>query len=208
MSKIEHILTATDIDINFVSSIIPIFMNALYDEQSLMSVTLEEIRDAFRLKQIQSKSWLLEKIKDNDKDSPLLVIGSWLGFTSLCLYKLGFKHIDETDPDKRLSRISNHVNRFNKEFRHYNEDVNNLDLTKYKIIINTSCEHIDNNSWYNNIPSGTKLFLHSNNLLGYDHVNICQNLEEMIDQYPMKLSYGGSLDFHNYKRFMLVGEKY
>jgi hypothetical protein len=206
MNKIENI-TATDIDINFVSSIIPIFMNSLYDDQSLKSVSLEEIRDAFRLKQIQSKSWLLEKIKDFDKELPVLVVGSWLGFTSLCLYNIGFKNISETDPDERLSRIACHANRFNKKFQHYSEDVNNLDLSKYKLIINTSCEHIDNNSWYNKITPGTKVILHSNNLSGYGHVNTCQTLTEMIDQYPMNLHYSGSLDFYNYKRFMLVGEK-
>lgn len=207
MSNIENI-TAKDININFVSSAIPTFMNALYDNESLESVSLEEIRDAFRLKQIQSKSWLLNKVKDFDRDLPVLVVGSWLGFTSLCLYNLGFKNISETDPDIRLSKISNHVNRFNKNFCHYDIDINKLDTSKYKLIINTSCEHIINNIWYDNITAGTKLILHSNNLLGYDHVNICQDIEEMIDKYPMKLHYSGSLDFQNYKRFMLVGEKF
>jgi hypothetical protein len=206
MNNIETV-EAKDIDINFVSSAIPTFMNALYDNESLKSVSLEEIRDAFRLKQIQSKSWLLDKVKEFDKDLPLLVVGSWLGFTSLCLHNLGFKNISETDPDFRLSRISNHVNRFNKEFCHYDTDINSLDLSKYKLIINTSCEHISNNTWYKNITLGTKLVLHSNNLLGYDHINTCQDVEEMINKYPMKLYYSGSLDFQNYKRFMLVGEK-
>jgi hypothetical protein len=201
-------ISTKDIDINFVSSMIPVFMNALYDEESLKSVSLEEIRDAFRLKQIQSKSWLIDKVKDIDRDLPLLVIGSWLGFTSLCLHKLGFSSIDEIDADPRLSRISNHVNRFNKKFQHFSHDVNELDLSKYKVIINTSCEHINDNTWYDNIIPGTKIILHSNNLLGYDHVNICQDLGEMIKKYPMKIYYSGSLDFQSYKRFMLVGEKY
>lgn len=206
MSNIENLL-GNQIDINFVSRIIPIFINGLYDEQSLNSVSLEEIRDAFRLNQIQSKSWLMEKVKNFDKEDSIIVVGSWLGFTSLCLFHLGFKNISETDPDSRLSRISNHINRFNKNFQHYSEDVNNIDLSKYNLVINTSCEHIDNNNWFDKLCPGTKLVLHSNNLPGYDHVNICDNIEEMKQMYPMNLSYSGTLTFKSYKRFMLIGEK-
>jgi hypothetical protein len=205
-SKTEN-LTGEDIDISFVSTMIPLFMNSLYNTESFSSVNLEEIRDAFRLKQIQSKSWLIENTKDFDKNKSVLVIGSWLGFTSLCLHHAGFKKITETDPDVRLMPVATHLNRFCKNFQHLSEDINNIEISNYEIIINTSCEHIQDNSWFEKIRPGTKLILHSNNLIGYDHVNICEDVEEMIKKYPMKLSYSGCLDLKSYKRFMLIGEK-
>lgn len=205
---IEHThLTGQDIDIRFVSGQIPWVMNALYNEEAFSAVTFEEIRDAFRLKQMQSKAWMMSKLKDFDKESRVLVIGSWLGFTSLCLTKLGYKHITETDPDSRLSVVANHLNRRNKTFKHLDLDVNDMDLSQYDIIINTSCEHIADNTWYERIPVGTKVILHSNNLPGYDHVNCCADLDEMISKYPMVLDYAGALDLEQYTRFMLMGSR-
>lgn len=202
-----EMLVGKDIDVRFVSSQIPWVMNALYDKESFDSVSLEEIRDAFRLKQIQSKSWMMDKIKILDKTKPVLVIGSWLGFTSLCLRKLGFQNITETDPDARLNKLACHLNRHWPNFIHLNEDVNNIDISKYGIIVNTSCEHIADNTWYDRIVPGTKLVLHSNNLQGYDHVNTCENIHEMLLKYPMDVEYSGCLNLEQYTRFMLIGTK-
>ena len=203
---IEH-LTGKDIDIRFVASQIPWVMNALYNDKALASVTLEEIRDAFRLKQMQSKAWMMSKVKDLDKSSKVLVVGSWLGFTSLCLRKLGFSDITETDPDSRLSALACHLNRHWDNFTHLSKDVNDIDIAQYDLIINTSCEHIADNSWYDRIPAGKILVLHSNNLPGYDHVNTCENIEEMIEKYSMDIKYAGCLDLEQYTRFMLIGHK-
>jgi protein-L-isoaspartate O-methyltransferase len=200
-------LKGKDVDVRFVTAQIPWVMNALYDAESFESVTLAEIRDAFRLKQMQSKAWMMSKIKDLDKSKRVLVIGSWLGFTSLCLRKLGFNDITETDPDVRLSRLAQHLNRHWDKFIHLSDDVNNIELANYDLIINTSCEHIADNTWYDRIPVGTTVVLHSNNLPGYDHVNTCENIHEMINKYPMDVSYSGSLDLEQYTRFMLIGTK-
>lgn len=200
-------LNGKEISYDFVTKYIPDVMNAMYNETAAAPLSLNEIRDAFRIKQMQSKAWLLSKIKDMPKHRRVLVIGSWLGFTSLCLFKLGFKNITEVDPDSRLGEFANHLNRFNKEFKHITDDVNNLDLTNYDLIINTSCEHILDNTWFTRIASGTTVCLHSNNLEGYDHVNICQSMIEMSEKYPLELNYMGSLDFQDWKRFMLIGVK-
>lgn len=195
------------IDISFVTSQIPLVMNSMFNEDSFNSVDLREIRDAFRLKQMQSKAWLINAFKNQsiDKDKKILVIGSWLGFTSLCLYKLGYKNITEVDPDTRLEKFACYLNRFNKQFKHISCDINNLDISEFDVIINTSCEHILDNAWFEKISSKACVFLHSNNLEGYDHVNTCKNLDEMIKKYPLDLIYQGELDFSDWKRFMLIG---
>lgn len=200
-------LNGKQINYQFVAGLIPTVMNALYNDTASTALSLQEIRDAFRIKQMQSKAWLIDKIKNSniDQDSNILIIGSWIGFTSLCLTELGFKNITETDPDQRLELFSKHLNRFNKSFVHESKDVNQLDMHKFNVVINTSCEHILDNSWFSRIQPGTKVFLHSNNLPGYDHVNTCESVDEMISKYPMKLEYAGSLNLESYTRFMLVG---
>jgi len=205
---------AKDVNIDFPSNCIPYVINCLYHDEISSEIKFEEIRDAFRLKQIQSKAWLLNYIKkftiDSNvdiSDKKILVIGSWIGFTSFCLKKLGFNYIDEIDPDPRLEKFSNFLNRHNRFFKHYTDDVNNIDIENYDYIVNTSCEHIKNNQWFDNISNRTLIFLHSNNLEGYDHVNICKNLEEMILKYKMNLMFQGRLELGNYDRFMLIGHK-
>jgi hypothetical protein len=198
-----------DVNIEFVSSLIPLVMNSLFNEESFKAVDLREIRDAFRLKQMQSKAWLINGFKEQQlsKNSKILVIGSWLGFTSLCLHKLGYQYITEIDPDIRLEKFARYLNRFNKNFKHISDDVNNIDLTEFDVIINTSCEHILDNTWFEKIKAGSCVFLHSNNLEGYDHTNICKDLNEMVKKYPLDLLYQGELNFLDWKRFMLIGQR-
>lgn len=198
-----------NIDYSYVSYFIPEVMNAMYNEEVAKQTNLYEIRDAFRVKQMQSKAWLISHIKNSNLNlnSKVLVIGSWLGFTSLILSKLGFTNITEVDPDVRLTGFAKHLNRSNKNFLHITDDVNKIDVSSYQIIINTSCEHILEHQWFENIKKGTRLFLHSNDLQGYEHINTCNNLDSMISKYPMDLDYAGELNFINWRRFMLVGQK-
>jgi hypothetical protein len=204
---INENLKGSEIDYSFVANHIPQVMNAMYNEDVAKPLTLFEIRDAFRVKQMQSKAWLVSKLTHIDKSKKVLVVGSWLGFTSLCLNKLGFSEITEIDVDPRLEDFSKHLNRFNKKFKHITDDINNIDISEYELIINTSCEHILENSWFDKIAKDTIIVLHSNNLPGYDHVNTCESIGEMIEKYPMQLQYSGSLDFTDWKRFMLIGTK-
>lgn len=191
-----------------IASFIPEFMNALYNDDALKSTSLEEIRDAFRKKQIQGKAALLHLVETFcKKDKEIVVIGSWIGFTSFCLYKLGYSKITEVDPDTRLTPIAIWANRFNKDFAHITDDVNNLNLDAFNVIINTSCEHIEDNSWFDNIPKGTLMFLQSTDYESWDHTNTCSSLDEMIEKYPMNILHAEELYLEQYSRYILVGIK-
>lgn len=192
---------------NKISSYIPLVMNSLYTNAALNSVNLEEIRDAFRVKQIKSKSWLLDHVLLHVKKSKkICVIGSWLGYTSLCLYHLGYKNITECDSDPRLTYFSRHLNRFNKTFIHITADVNDIDLSLYDIVINTSCEHIKNNNWFNKLNSNQLIFLQSTDYVGDDHYNICNSIEDIKNKYKFKNQlYVGKLNLETYNRFMIYG---
>ena len=197
------------IDYSSLSNNIPDVIETLYREDVLNSITLTEFRDCFRINQLQGKAWLLNQLDSVDRELPILVIGSWMGFTSYCLYKMGFKYITETDPDTRLSRITRLLNKDNKTFKHLYEDVNKLDLNSYKLIINTSCEHIKDNTWFDNIHSDAIIALQSTNLPLDDHVNTVKSIGEMKTKYVMNYDYADELVFNQkYTRFMLIGKKY
>jgi hypothetical protein len=192
-----------------VCDIIPEVMNALYDQSVFESTSLKEIRDAFRRKQITGKQSLINAIDKHceDRNSTVLVVGGWFGFTSLCLYKLGFKNITEVDPDGRLEKFSTHLNRGNPSFSRVSLDVNDIDISRYDLIINPSCEHILDNTWFLNISKGSIVVLHSTDYPAVDHPNTCNSLEEMKEKYPLLITISETINLDYYNRFMLIGEK-
>lgn len=192
----------------FVCSHIPHVMQLLYVPDIKQSTSLEEIRDAFRPNQMECKAWLLEQLIDRDRNSKILVIGSWLGFTSYCLHKMGFSYIDEVDPDTRLARIAYRMNHDNQRFVHFTDDVNNGVLDSYDIVINTSCEHIENNAWFDRIRPGAWVALQSTNFVSADHVNTVSSLAEMKTKYPLVFDYTGEKQSSPvFTRFMVCGTK-
>lgn len=76
------------------------------------------------------------------------------------------------------------------------------------IIINTSCEHMDE-TWFNNIPKGKKICLQTNDYFSNEqHINCCKDLDDAIAKYPMsKTIYTGEIETAEYNRFMIIGEK-
>jgi hypothetical protein len=83
-----------------------------------------------------------------------------------------------------------------------------IDRGKVHLVINTSCEHM-NNDWFDNLPDGTFVLLHQNDYFSNEqHINCCKNVEDVKKKYPMQsILYEGSLDTHLYNRFMLIGIK-
>lgn len=199
-----------DLDHSRIASYIPEVMNALYDAGSFDSTNLAEMRDAFRMKQIQGKTWLLVDgvlAHCADRSKRVLVVGSWFGFTSFCLHKLGFSNVTEVDPDSRLEHFARHLNRFNKQYTHVTADINTVDMSSYDIIVNPSGEHIVDNIWFDNISPSATVIVHSTDYPASDHVNTCQTHNELIDKYKMSTVFLGTLDLQTYKRFMIVGSK-
>ena len=207
--KIEY-KKGTELDHSRIASYIPEVMNALYDAESFNSTNLAEMRDAFRMKQIQGKTWLLvDGLLTHclDKSKRVLVVGSWFGFTSFCLHKLGFHNVTEVDPDGRLEHFAKHLNRFNKQYTHITADINTVDMANYDIVVNPSGEHIVDNTWFNNITAGATVIVHGTDYPASDHVNTCQQQDELLVRYRMSPVFLGTLDLQTYKRFMIVGLK-
>ena len=76
------------------------------------------------------------------------------------------------------------------------------------IIINTSCEHMDN-TWFKNIPAGKTICLQTNDYFSNEqHINCVAHLDHAVEKYPMsKTLYTGEIETAEYNRFMIIGEK-
>ena len=87
------------------------------------------------------------------------------------------------------------------------------EFLKSEILINTSCEHLNQQTIYDIIdkaPRNTLMVLQSNN---YDkiqeHINTVKDLQEFVSQYQSRLINieMHEKDFLEYKRFMILGLK-
>ena len=81
------------------------------------------------------------------------------------------------------------------------------------LIINTSCEHIDDNTysiWLSYVPSNTLVVLQSNNMFRVkDHINCVNSLDEFELKCGLsKIEFADQIEFDNGdKRFMIMGYK-
>lgn len=186
---------------------IPRVFDCLYNQEILQSVSLVELRDAFRPSQITSKIWLLDHIKDLlTPELRICVLGSWFGFIASCLFDLGVTKITDIDIDARCADLSIRLNSRNKDYCRLICDASDLDYKNFDMIINTSSEHMSD-SWFANVCPGTVIALQTNNIKHLTHVNIKHSLSEVCNTYAMNLIYQGQIDFKTYSRFMAVGIK-
>jgi hypothetical protein len=80
------------------------------------------------------------------------------------------------------------------------------------VVINTSCEHIDQETydkWLSNVPSNALIVLQSNNYFNLDeHIRCANNLLEFKEQSKIKVISESLLELPKYTRFMLIGYKH
>jgi len=188
--------------------------------------------------QVASKKWLIDELNALDGFLPenpkILVLGGWHGLLPRFLFDLlqvRPAKIRSLDIDKSCEKIAD---TYNKEevidgwrFKAITSDMFQLDYVnlelspigdcgqsfperdQFDLIINTSCEHLENFSeWFDKIPSGQKLVLQSNDFFDEpEHVNCDKSLEDFARKAPLHLSYQGELKLEKYTRFMLIGIK-
>ena len=186
-----------------------------------------------------SKEWLVEKLNEykhpfrnklkKDRIS-IMLLGSWYGMLAYKLIeKFNVKKMDriycvDFDPKSKMiaNRLFRKIDNENLQkgiltiVKYKEKDIKDLtkeEMHECEIIINTSCEHLNQQTIYDNIEkcrSGSLIVLQSNN---YDkiqeHINTVKNLQEFVSQYQSHLiniqMY--EKDFIDYKRFMIIGIK-
>lgn len=186
--------------------------------------------DAFSHGQIKSKLWLLnafQKLFSSDavpkKQFILHWYGSWVGvgpFLLLTQYddyinEINLYDIEASDLDSSL-KILNFWFCEGLSIKTHTSDVNTIHLDPSKpnqIVINTSCEHIIENQWIENIPKATRIILQSTDMPHIEHVNSPKNLEDFIQKYEKQIEIHShdALNFNypnmNFSRYMLSGIK-
>jgi len=175
-------------------------------------------QDALADSQIISKMWVcswLESWFKNDKPR-VWVYGGWCGILPLMMMVRGIDvtHIRLFDIDPEAVKNANNVMqawargwKFHAEVRDVNMIMDHEDAD---VIINTSTEHMEDTSWFQNIRSGKKVILQSTNQFDDDHFNRCDTLEEFQTKFPLSSTLlAGEKEFvyrdRVFNRFMLVG---
>lgn len=185
---------------------------------------LIDVLDCFNQNQYDCKSWLVDclnqypyhfKMKTNDSIK-IAILAGWYGLTAKLLsqnFKL--KPIDEITTYDFDPYVKNIGKILFPEINFVEQDITELDLgTKgYSIVINTSCEHIDQNLLYKSIdtaPAKTLFVLQSNNYTEIQqHINCVENLDRFVEQYDGRLENirAFQLEKEKYVRFMIMGVK-
>jgi hypothetical protein len=143
---------------------------------------------------------------DGSKEFKIEIIGGWFGFPLIELlvkkYGSSIRGIDffEVDPFccKVLGKYINSFGRDNlPEIRIFKKDYFEYKETRRThLIINTSCEHMDNMNLmkeYYIKPERTLLVLQSNDKIDEpDHINCVNSTEELGEQSNIKILWGNS----------------
>lgn len=193
---------------------------------------LPDLGDFLSRGQVRSKLWLVTELAQIVEGSlgNVVFYGGWYNFNAYFLFdmfdvnKIYSIDMDSNvvDPCNELYRSEKDQEKFqavtadvNKDIKWHNkkmsvyDKVANQNITEQiNMVINTSCEHMDN-KWFEDLPEGTFVILHQNDYFDNpQHSNCCKDIEDVKSKYPMQsIFYEGELDTHLYNRFMLIGIK-
>ena len=181
---------------------------------------------AFAHGQIQSKIWLCEELeKYLPEKSNVLVLGAWYSVLSMIMLSRDqYRYNVITSVDKDPESIE-----YSKKFlngwsfgnenkvRTICEDVTEVNVVGnvYNVIVNCSCEHMDN-SWYKDVSSYQLVCLQTSNRVTDDPTwgitNSNPTMEDFKAKYPMsQILFEGEKVFDYghlcYSRYMLIGKK-
>ena len=200
---------------------------------------LVDVLNSLGERQQLSKDWLVEKLnaykhpfrnKMKSDNLSIIILCSWYGLLAYKLIeKFNLKKINRihcVDYDPKVKRIANRLFRkIDNEnlkngvltlIKHWERDIVDMpekELKNSEILINTSCEHLNQQTIYDIIDKtdrGTLIVLQSNNYHKIqEHINTVKDLQEFVSQYQSRLINieMHEKDFLEYKRFMIIGSK-
>jgi hypothetical protein len=192
----------------------------LFDRIKLINLKYPNSRlfEAFSKGQIESKLWIVKELVNipNIEKRSLHIHCGWYALLAYLIYnKIDDKiTIRSYDIDKNCFPVSCILNHPQKRFGIFKAWVRDIHTPifyhKDAVLINTSCEHLDNfTQWFTSIPKGQYTILQSNNYYDCDeHSNCMNSLEEFKKSAPLSnILYEGELKLQKYTRFMLIGIK-
>jgi hypothetical protein len=180
--------------------------------------------DLYRMKDIihsvdenhwKSKEWLAEKIKKiygPYDDGHTYIVGGWYGMMAYQIRKQWpniSMNITSADMDPEAKEIAWLIfHGYDLQFE--TVDIKDkTDLSEYSIIINTSCEHMEQKDLLNiikNKDKNTWVCFQTNDYEELNsHTNCFKSAEEFADSLPIRKAYVGTLNLNDFNRFMVIG---
>jgi hypothetical protein len=195
----------------------------MIDLQLLKNI-MEEVRenkdllDSFSPNQFKSKLKLINHIKNLNilnKDSEIVIFGSWYGSILIPAFYNDVKQITAIDKDPKVISKAKY-----KIFKHYNVDFISKDvfewapdssrIKKCNLIINTSCEHMKPMKELEPLKNSKSYFaFQSNNMFDIPtHINCVNNIDEFKEQLPSnaKIMIEDHISDDRGTRFLLIGQ--
>jgi hypothetical protein len=180
--------------------------------------------ESFWRGQVKSKMWLIDNLIPfiNKENNKIVIHGGWNGILSSLLFQssIYIEKIISVDIDPSCEKISKTVNKIENMAGKFLSVTCNMSDYDYcyngkfirpDIVINTSCEHIDQKEyekWLSKIPNGSIIVLQSNNYFDLDeHIRCACDLEDFESQSKILAKGKFEIELPNtgYKRFMLIG---
>lgn len=171
--------------------------------------------ESFWKGQVKSKLWLIENLRPFiDQSVTIDIHGGWNGVLASLLFQsdLNVNNIKSIDIDPSCKETANTINKLEEmagKFQSITADMCVIG-SEADVIINTSCEHIDQDqyeTWLSKLTNNSLIVLQSNNYKIDEHVRISRTLEEFKEQSHIEVLWEGEYKLPLYTRFMLIGRK-
>jgi len=202
---------------NALQSIGEIYKRSQYDSSEDLYRSFDIINSVNK-NQIASKEWLIKNLLPflHDDIKRVCIMGGWYGLSALMIAQHINVPIDSVDYDPETKRIGKLLTSGYDNIQLITEDAADWFFDKpkwYQLIINTSCEHIDQIDL--DLMVGTKhkdtiICFQSNNYHSIQsHINTYNSLDEFVDSLKLTevlfkeemKAPGGEYD-----RYMVIGK--
>jgi hypothetical protein len=176
--------------------------------------------ESFWKGQIKSKIWLIDNLKSyiTSDNNNIVIHGGWNGVLASLLFQssIQINKVISIDINAQCEEIATTMNMIEHISGKFKSVTCSMDEYQYEffpnIIINTSCEHINQdtyNLWLSKIPNGSVIVLQSNDYFQLaEHIRCSENIDHFIKQSNIKVLFSNTLKLPKYNRFMLIGTKH
>jgi len=208
---------------NYNQQIIDVFKHLKTIAKKFPARLLDTL-DCFNQNQFDCKMWLIDSLnqypyhfKMKTKNSiDIAILGGWYGLMAKLVSDnftiKPIRNIYSYDFDPYAGQVGRILF---PSIEFVENDIKDLNLTEksFSIVINTSCEHMEQEIIEGSIassPQNTLFVLQSNNYTEVaQHVNCVDSLEDFVNQYTSSLANIRSYekDMGKYTRFMILGVK-
>jgi len=210
----------TEIYKNALKAIEKIYTQSKYDPNVDLFRSFDII-NSLNNNQIASKEHLTKAIipilKDIKKLKHIAILGSWYGLLGVMLrqHLNDDVYISNVDSDPLTKKIGQSIYKHKKNKFYIDDAVDHLfskDKDKYQLIINTSCEHMEQDDVllmrYRKSDDALICF-QSNNYFAIDgHINCSNSLEEFVEGLNLSTVLHASalkIESKNFERYTVIG---